>query len=187
MRDKCEAGVSMFLRCLEGLDFDTELPQWNQTWRSLICYSCRFSLPLFLGNNLAAFQKEVIARLLLKKLPLNVEALDSYYPIIATLLWNNITPVRQGSFWIINWVQMAFRLGYDRRLSLQYKLKCRHIYPISLRGFLRDFFCVHTILCESHVKKFHCPLREPWHYQLAILSWWINLSGLRISPVQSLW
>lgn len=161
----------MFLSCLEGLDFDTQLPQWNQTRRSLICCSCRFSLPLFLGDNLAAFQKEVIARLLLKKLSLNVEALDSYYPIIATLFWNNITPVRQGSFWIINWIQMAFRLGYDRRLSLQYKLKYRHMYPISLRGFLRDFsLCTHNILRET-CPKFHCTLRQPWPYQLAILSW----------------
>lgn len=54
-------------------------------------------LPLFLGNNLAAFQKEVIARLSLKKLSLNVEALDIYCPIIATLFWNNITAVT-GSF-----------------------------------------------------------------------------------------
>lgn len=134
-----KAAVSMFLRSLEGLDFDTQLPQPNGTLRSLICYSCRFSLPLFLRNNLAVFQKEVIAGLLLKKLSLNVEALDGYCPIIATLFWNNIIPVRQGSFWIISWVQMAFRLGYDRKLSLQSKFKYRHIYPISLRGFLRDF------------------------------------------------
>lgn len=146
----------MFLRCLEGLDFDTQLPQWNRTRRSLICCSCRFLLSLFLGNNLAAFQKEVIARLLLKKLSLNVEALDSYCPIITTLFWNNITPVRQGSFWIINLVQMAFRLGYDRRLSLQYKLKYRHIYQILLRGFLRDFFlCTHNTLWQS------CPVSLP--------------------------
>lgn len=54
-------------------------------------------LPLFPGNNLAAFQKEVIARLSVKKLSLNVEALDIYCPIIATLFWNNIIPVT-GSF-----------------------------------------------------------------------------------------
>lgn len=30
---------------------------------------------------------------MLKKLSLSMEALDSYCPIIATLFWNNITPV----------------------------------------------------------------------------------------------
>lgn len=54
------------------------------------------ALPLFLGNNLEAFQKEVIARLSLKKLSLNVEALDIYCPIIANLFWNNITPVTRS-------------------------------------------------------------------------------------------